>query len=58
MDDWGFSTYCNMNYKSAEEISKMKKELNNKGINLLLNVGPDHLGRFPAPAVKVLKNIK
>ena len=56
--DWGFSTYCNMSYKSAEEISEMKKDLNDKGINLLLNVGPDHLGRFPGPAVEILKNIK
>jgi hypothetical protein len=36
----------------------MKKELNNKGINLLLNIGPDHLGRFPGPAVNILKNIR
>ncbi len=55
--NWGFSVYGNMEYKSAEQILREKNELNEKGINLLLNVGPDHLGRFPGPAVKILKEI-
>jgi len=27
------------------------------GANLLLNIGPDHLGRFPVPAMDILKNL-
>lgn len=56
-DCWGFSVYNNMSYKSAEELMGYKKQLNSKGVNMLLNVGPDHLGRFPGPAVKVLKEM-
>ena len=56
-DTWGYKAY-DQNWKSAEKVLKIKNDLNSKGINYLLNVGPDHLGRFPAPAVEVLKNIK
>ncbi len=56
-DCWGFSTYNNMSYKSAEELLGYKKQLNANGVNMLLNVGPDHLGRFPGPAVKILKQM-
>ncbi len=56
-DCWSFSVYNNMSYKSIDEIRTMKKQLNSKGVNLLLNIGPDHLGRFPGPALKILKEL-
>ena len=55
-DTWGYKTFDN-NWKSAEELLKIKEHLNKRGINLLLNVGPDYLGRIPAPSVKILKEI-
>lgn len=53
---WGFK-YFDEDWKSAEEVIRIKNDVNSKGTNLLLNVGPDHLGRIPAPAVKILKEI-
>ncbi len=55
-DTWGFKYYDD-NWKSAERLSEIKKSLNERGINYLLNVGPDHLGRIPAPAVDILKKV-
>ena len=50
---WGWKYYDN-DFISAEEIVKKKKKLNALGINYLLNVGPDHLGRIPAPCIDAL----
>lgn len=33
------------------------KKCNDKGANLLLNVGPDWLGRIPAPAIETLRKV-
>ena len=55
-DTWGYKTFDN-NWKSLEEVAQIKKHLNQRGINYLLNVGPDYLGRFPAPAIQVLSYI-
>lgn len=55
-DTWGYKSY-DQNWKSAEEVLRIKKHLNERGINYLLNVGPDHLGRFPAKAVEILRKI-
>lgn len=41
--------------RAAEEIVKIKNFLNERHVNYLLNVGPDYLGRIPAPAVDILK---
>ncbi len=54
---WAFSTYSNMAYKTSDEMLEHKRKLNERGVNLLLNVGPDHLGRFPGPAVKILREM-
>ena len=54
---WGYKSYDN-NWKSADEIIKIKNHLNERGVNLLLNVGPDGLGRIPAPTVEILKEIR
>jgi alpha-L-fucosidase len=53
-DSWGFS-YRDHNWKSAEEIHKIKLHLNALGVNYLLNVGPDGLGRIPGPAIEALR---
>lgn len=53
-DTWGFKYYDD-NWKSPERVVEIKNILNKRGINYLLNIGPDHLGRFPAPAIEILK---
>ena len=39
------------------EIYKYKNHLNNMGINYLLNVGLDGLGRIPMESIKILNSI-
>jgi len=53
---WGFNYYDD-NWKSAEDIVKMKNKLNNQGINYLLNIGPDYLGRIPVPTREILEKV-
>ena len=53
---WGFS-YHDQNWKSSDEIYKYKNHLNNMGINYLLNVGLDGLGRIPMESIKILNSI-
>lgn len=53
---WGFKS-ADQEWKSAEEVIRIKKHLNGLGINYLLNVGPDGLGRLPAKAVEILKKV-
>jgi alpha-L-fucosidase len=53
---WGYCSWDN-NYKSAETIFSNKKRLSALGINYLINVGPDHLGRFPLEAQQILKDV-
>ena len=48
---------ASMTYKSAETIFSNKKRLSELGINYLINVGPDHLGRFPLEAQQILKDV-
>ena len=56
-DSWGFS-YYDHNWKTAESIKKTREHLRTLGINYLLNVGPDPLGRIPAIAEKILCDAK
>ena len=53
-DTWGFSAY-DQNWKTPEQIAANRARLRRLGINYLLNVGPDGLGRIPAPAVDLLR---
>ena len=39
------------------EMPITPEHLNARGINYLLNVGPDYLGRFPAPAIDILREV-
>lgn len=53
---WGFS-YHDHNWKSPKEIYEIKKHLNDLGINYLLNIGLDGLGRIPMASLKTLKEV-
>ena len=53
---WGYFA-ADQNWKDANKIAEIKKKLNGMGINYLLNVGPDHLGRFPAKCQEILKEV-
>ena len=53
---WGYKAY-DTEWKSAETLIGINERLNAQGINYLLNVGPDHLGRIPAPAVDILREV-
>lgn len=55
-DTWGYVAFDN-NWKSPKKVLETKKYLNDRGINYLLNVGPDYLGRFPVPAIQILKQL-
>lgn len=52
-DTWGYKSF-DANWKDADHVLAIKNHLNERGINYLLNVGPDHLGRIPAPAYDIL----
>lgn len=56
-DSWGFS-YNDHNWKSSDEIVKIREHLNGLGINYLLNIGPDYLGRIPAKTLEILRASK
>ena len=55
-DTWGYKSFDD-NWKDAETVLRIKNHLNARGINYLLNVGPDSLGRIPAPAEKILREV-
>ena len=55
-DTWGYKSFDN-NWKNADRVIELKKHLNERGINYLLNVGPDALGRIPAPACDILREV-
>lgn len=54
---WGYKTFDN-EWKDAEEVKRIKNSLKARGINYLLNVGPDYLGRIPVEAANILKKVK
>ncbi len=51
---WGFCSFDH-NWKSPETVAAYRKKLNDLGINYLLNVGPDALGRFPVKSTEILR---
>ncbi len=55
-DTWGYKSYDN-NWKDAGTVKQIKNHLNERGINYLLNVGPDYLGRIPGPAIDILREV-
>lgn len=54
---WGFSTVDDQ-WKSVEQILNNRLKLEKLGINYLLNVGPDPLGRIPLQAQLILKEVQ
>lgn len=52
-NSWG---YCvrDQAWKTSKEIAENRKKLNGMGINYLLNVGPDGLGRIPLKSRQIL----
>lgn len=55
-NSWGFKTNDN-DWKSPEVVYNKLKDINTKGGNLLLNVGPDPEGKIPEESVKILLEI-
>lgn len=55
-DTWGYK-YFDHSWKSAETVLKNKNHLNSMGINYLLNVGPDALGRIPSISQDILLKV-
>lgn len=53
---WGYKSFDN-NWKDAQKVIELKEHLNSRGVNMLLNVGPDGLGRFPVPATQILRQV-
>ena len=53
-DSWGYKP-TDQNWKSAEKVRATREHLKALGANYLLNVGPDALGRIPAPAAQILR---
>ena len=55
-DTWGYKSFDN-NWKDAATVRRIKEHLNSRGINYLLNIGPDYLGRIPGPAADILRKV-
>lgn len=55
-DTWGYKSFDD-HWKRPEKVLSLKKHLNACGVNYLLNVGPDGLGRVPAPAADILRQV-
>ena len=53
---WGYKSFDN-EWKSAAQVLEIMRKCNDKGANLLLNVGPDRLGRILAPSVDILRQV-
>ncbi|HIB8181458.1 TPA: alpha-L-fucosidase [Elizabethkingia anophelis] len=53
---WGYKASDN-NWKNAEDILKKLNDINNRGGNLLLNIGPDGSGNVPIPSVTILQKV-
>lgn len=53
---WGYKLNDD-NWKSPETVYNKLKEINGNGGNLLLNVGPDGLGRVPLPSKEILLKV-
>ena len=54
---WSFK-YFDQNWITPETIIERREKLNGMGINYLLNVGPDALGRIPSFSQEILLKAK
>lgn len=55
-DSWGYSHFDH-NFKSTSEVLHLLVTIAGKGGNLLLNIGPDGLGKFPAESTRVFGEV-
>jgi alpha-L-fucosidase len=55
-DTWGYKKN-DENWKSSPELIRKLVDVASKGGNFLLNVGPDALGRIPAPSIERLQAV-
>ena len=56
-DTWGYKTFDH-HWNDVQRVKAIREHLNTRGINYLLNVGPDYLGRIPAPAADIMRGVK
>lgn len=54
---WSFK-YFDQNWLTPGQVRSRREKLNSMGINYLLNVGPDGLGRIPSFSQEVLLKAK
>lgn len=55
-DNWGFKA-ADSNWKKPENVYRMLKDINNKGGNFLLNIGPDGTGKVPEKSKEILLEV-
>lgn len=55
-NSWGYNSNDH-DWKSADKVYELKTHLNSLGINYLLNIGPDPLGRIPAECEQILRAV-
>ena len=55
-DTWGYKSF-DQHWKTPEQTITLLGRLASHNVNYLLNVGPDHLGRIPADAQRILRKV-
>ena len=55
-DNWGYKA-ADQNWKKPENVFMMLKDINNKGGNFLLNIGPDGTGKVPQKSKEILLEV-
>lgn len=55
-DTWGYKSF-DQHWKTPEQTITLLGRLASRNVNYLLNVGPDHLGRIPADAQRILRKV-
>jgi alpha-L-fucosidase len=55
-DSWGYNSFDN-NWKAPSVVYEKLKDINGKGGNFLLNIGPDGNGEVPQESVKILLEV-
>ena len=56
-DSWGFKIN-DADWKSPEVVYEKLQDINSKGGNFLLNVGPDGHGNIPKASVDILLEVE
>lgn len=55
-DTWSYTTWDDK-WKNPQRLISLLSEINSKGGNYLLNIGPDEKGKIPDKAVDILKTV-